>query len=86
MQIEAFRDELAKLGWIEGQNVIIDLQAGDAEAEFLRTYARDLMAKGLDIVLGAGGTIVAALQRVNRTVPIVFVAVQIPLAAAWSRA
>jgi putative ABC transport system substrate-binding protein len=79
VQIEAFRDELAKLGWIEGQNVIIDLQAGDVEAEFLRTYAGDLMAKGPDIVLGAGGTIVAALQRVNRTVPIVFVAVTDPV-------
>jgi putative ABC transport system substrate-binding protein len=79
VQIEAFRDELATLGWIEGQNVIIDLQAGDVEAEFLRTYARDLMAKGPDIVLGAGGTVVAALQRVNRTVPIVFVAVTDPV-------
>jgi putative ABC transport system substrate-binding protein len=80
MQLAAFRDELAKLGWIEGQNLVIELQAGgDVEAEFLRTYARDLMAKAPDIVLGAGGTIVASLQRVNRTVPIVFVAVTDPV-------
>jgi putative ABC transport system substrate-binding protein len=52
-----------------GQNIVIDLQAGgDVEAEFLRSHARDLMAKGPDIVLGAGGTIVAALQRASRTV------------------
>jgi hypothetical protein len=61
MQLAAFRDELAKLGWIEGQNVVIELQAGgELEAEFLRTYATDLMAKAPDIVLGAGGTIVAS--------------------------
>ena len=24
MQLDAFRDELTKLGWIEGQNVIVD--------------------------------------------------------------
>jgi len=37
------------------------------------------MAKGPDIVLGAGGTIVAALQRANRNVPIVFVTVTDPI-------
>jgi putative tryptophan/tyrosine transport system substrate-binding protein len=79
LQINAFREELAKLGWIEGRNIVIDLQAGDVEAELLRTYARDLMAKGPDIVVGAGGTIVAALQRASRTVPIVFVAVTDPV-------
>jgi putative tryptophan/tyrosine transport system substrate-binding protein len=79
LQISAFREELAKLGWIEGRNIVIDLQAGDVEAELLRTYAKDLMAKGPDIVLGAGGTIVAALQRASRTVPIVFVAVTDPV-------
>src|SRR5262249_59423973 len=44
-----------------------------------RTYARDLIAKGPDIVVGAGGTIVAALQRASRTVPIVFVSVTDPV-------
>jgi putative ABC transport system substrate-binding protein len=37
------------------------------------------MAKGPDIVLGAGGTIVAALQRASRSVPIVFVSVTDPV-------
>jgi putative ABC transport system substrate-binding protein len=79
MQINAFREELAKLGWIEGRNIVIDLQSGDVEAEFLRAYAGDLMAKGPDVVVGAGGTIVAALQRASRTVPIVFVNVTDPV-------
>jgi putative ABC transport system substrate-binding protein len=79
LQISAFREELAKLGWIEGRNIVIDLQAGDVEVELLRSYARDLLAKGPDIVVGAGGTIVAALQRASRTVPIVFVSVTDPV-------
>ena len=78
-QLSAFRDELAKLGWTEGQNVIFDFQDGDVEVEVLRTSARDLMAKGPDIVLGAGGTVVAALQRASGTIPIVFVAVTDPV-------
>jgi putative ABC transport system substrate-binding protein len=38
-----------------------------------------LIAHGPDVVLGAGGTIVAALQRASRTVPIVFVNVTDPV-------
>jgi ABC-type uncharacterized transport system substrate-binding protein len=78
-QITAFREELAKLGWIEGRNLVIDFQTGAAEADELHPIARDLMAKGPDVVLGAGGTIVAALQRANRRVPIVFVNVTDPV-------
>jgi ABC-type uncharacterized transport system substrate-binding protein len=78
-QISAFREELAKLGWIDGRNLVIDLQGGDVDIDGLRTYARTLISKEPDIVLGAGGTIVAALQRASRTVPIVFVSVTDPV-------
>jgi putative ABC transport system substrate-binding protein len=78
-QITAFREELAKLGWNESSNVAFDFHSGAAEADDLRPLARDLMAKGPDVVLGAGGTIVAALKRASRSVPIVFVNVTDPV-------
>ncbi len=78
-QITAFREELAKLGWIENVNVTFDFHSGAAEADDLRPLARDLMAKSPDVALGAGGTIVAALKRANRSVPIVFVNVTDPV-------
>ena len=78
-QIAAFRDELSKLGWMEGRNIVIDLKAGTVEADFLQPIARELLAQKPDIVLGAGGTIVAALQRASRSVPIVFVNVTDPV-------
>jgi putative ABC transport system substrate-binding protein len=79
IQIAAFREQLAKLGWIQNSNVTFDFQSGAAEADDLRPLARDLMAKGPDVVLGAGGTIVAALKRASRSVPIVFVNVTDPV-------
>jgi putative ABC transport system substrate-binding protein len=78
-QISAFREELQKLGWIEGRNVAIDFQSGAADADLLRTYARELVAKKPDVVLAAGGTIVAAVQRASRSLPIVFVNVTDPV-------
>jgi len=78
-QITAFRQELQKLGWMDGGNAQIDYRAGAADADSVRTYAAALIAHGPDVVLGAGGTIVAALQRASRTVPIVFVNVTDPV-------
>jgi putative ABC transport system substrate-binding protein len=78
-QMAVFREELSKLGWIEGRSVAIDFKSGAAEGDLIRAYARDLIAKKPDVVLGAGGTIVAALQRASRTVPIVFVNVTDPV-------
>ena len=79
IQINALREELAKLGWVDGRTAVLDVQSGDVDADLVRTYARDLLAKRPDIVLGAGGTIIAALQRASRTVPIVFVNVTDPV-------
>jgi ABC-type uncharacterized transport system substrate-binding protein len=79
MQIAAFRDELARLGWKETRNLVIDLRSGADEAEALRASARELLAKSPDVVLGAGGTIVAALQRATKNVPIVFANVTDPV-------
>jgi putative tryptophan/tyrosine transport system substrate-binding protein len=78
-QISAFRDALSKLGWMEGRNVVIDFKSGAVEAEDLRPIVSELLAKKPDVVIGAGGTIVAALQRASRSVPIVFVNVTDPV-------
>jgi putative tryptophan/tyrosine transport system substrate-binding protein len=78
-KISAFRDELSKLGWVEGRNVVIDFKSGAVEAEALPSIARELLAKKPDVILAGGGTIVAALQRASRSVPIVFVSVTDPV-------
>jgi putative ABC transport system substrate-binding protein len=78
-QIKAFKSELSRLGWVEGRNVTYEFVSGAAEADQLRVLARDLLQKEPDVVLGAGGTVVAALKRASRTTPIVFVNVTDPV-------
>jgi putative ABC transport system substrate-binding protein len=78
-QIIAFREELQKLGWTKDRTIAIDFQSGAADVELLRTYARELVAKKPDVILAAGGTIVGALQRASRSLPIVFVNVTDPV-------
>ena len=78
-QITAFREELLKLGWVEGRSVALDIRPSAVDADVVRTYSRELVARGPDVVLAAGGTIVAAVQRASRDVPIVFVNVTDPV-------
>jgi putative ABC transport system substrate-binding protein len=77
--VAAFREELHKLGWTDGRNARIDYRAGAVDADLLRTYAAEMVAFAPDVVLAAGGTIVAALQRASRSMPIVFVNVTDPV-------
>jgi putative tryptophan/tyrosine transport system substrate-binding protein len=79
VQITAFREQLQKLGWIEGRNVTFDIRSGAADSDQIRIVARELVANSPDVVLGAGGSITAALQRATRAVPIVFVSVTDPV-------
>jgi putative ABC transport system substrate-binding protein len=78
-QIAAFRGELQKFGWIDGDNLQVQYRSGAVENELLRTLVTEMLAFKPDVILAAGGTIVAALQRASRSVPIVFVNVTDPV-------
>jgi putative ABC transport system substrate-binding protein len=78
-QLAAFRGELKKLGWTEWENYQLIYRSGVADTDTVRSAAAAIMAEKPDVVIGAGGTIVAALQRASRSVPIVFVNVTDPV-------
>ena len=47
-QYAAFRQELQRLGWIDGQNVRIDVRFGEGDASRLRKQAAELVALSPD--------------------------------------
>ena len=78
-QIAAFREELRKLGWADGGNLRIEYRSAAVDAELVRDAAREMLALNPDVVLAAGATIVATVQRASHSVPIVFVNVTDPV-------
>jgi putative tryptophan/tyrosine transport system substrate-binding protein len=70
--LTAFRDALAKLGWIEGCNLSIDLRFGESDAGRIRTQAADLVRLGPDVIYTVTGPATLAVQRQTKTIPIVF--------------
>jgi len=81
--VGAFAQGLAELGWTIGRNVRIEYRWGANDPDLDRRYAAELVALAPDVILAAGTLSVAALQRVTRTLPIVFVTVTDPVGAGF---
>ena len=78
-----FGQGLALLGWTVGRNVRIDVRWAAGKADDTRKYATELVALAPDVILASGGSIVAPLLQVTRTVPIVFTQVTDPVGAGF---
>jgi putative ABC transport system substrate-binding protein len=68
----ALREALAKLGWIEGRNLRIDLRFGAGDPATVRAYAAELISLTPDVIFANSGTATSALQQRTQTTPIVF--------------
>jgi putative ABC transport system substrate-binding protein len=79
-----FMKELAELGWTEGRNLQIDIRRAGANADRARVYAKELVALQPDVLVAQATAPTAALQQETKTIPIVFVGVSDPVAAAWA--
>lgn len=78
-RIAAFRQELARLGWVDGRNVHIDYRWAGSDAELSRRYAQDLVALSPDVMLATNTLSLAVLKKATHSVPIVFVQVTDPV-------
>jgi putative ABC transport system substrate-binding protein len=69
--MESFREGLRRSGYVEGQNVTIDLRYAQPGQEQLAGHAADLVRANIDVIatFGDGGTKIA--QRATSTIPIV---------------
>ena len=82
--LEAFRHRLRELGWIEGQNVALELRYAEAgtDTERLPALAADLVRLNVDVIVTVGGTTRIA-QSATRTIPIVMVTAGDPVEAGF---
>ena len=79
VQYAAFRQELQRLGWIEGQNVRIDVRFGEGNAARIRKQAAELVALSPDVILTTGGQATELVLQATRSIPIVFAIVPDPV-------
>ena len=71
--VEAFRQELSKLGWIEGKNITIEYRFAEQKPERLTELAADLVRLKVDLIVVSGERPALAAKRATTTIPIVIV-------------
>ena len=82
-RVRAFLDGLQELGWADGRNVRIDIRWTAGNPADPAKYAAELVALTPDVIFASASVNVAALQRITRSVPIVFANVIDPVGAGF---
>jgi len=77
--LEAFRQGLRDLGYIEGRNVVIEYRDAEGTFERLPALAAELVALKVDVIVLGGTPQALAAKQATRTIPIVFAATADPV-------
>ena len=79
--VEALRQGLHDLGYVEGQNLIIEYRSSEGTAERLPALAAELVGLPVDVIIASGGQASRAAQQATRTIPILMAPVGDPVGA-----
>jgi putative ABC transport system substrate-binding protein len=72
--LAALWEGLAKLGWVEGRNLRIDLRYAAGDRDRIRTYAAELVSLAPDVIVTTFTEATIAVQQQTKAIPIVFTA------------
>jgi putative tryptophan/tyrosine transport system substrate-binding protein len=76
--VAAFQQRLRELDWVEGRNVAIEYRWGEGDSARFAEIAGELVGRKVDIIVAAGGAVVAAMQATS-AIPIVFAVASDPV-------
>jgi putative ABC transport system substrate-binding protein len=69
--LEGFKQGLRELGYVEGQNVLLELRYGEATAERLPILAAELVNLKVDVIVAVPNSAIEAVKHATQTIPIV---------------
>ena len=69
--VEVFRQELSKLGWIEGKNFTIEYRFAEQKSERIPELAADLVRLKVDLIVVTSGPSALAAKKATTSIPIV---------------
>jgi putative ABC transport system substrate-binding protein len=81
--IEAFRQALRELGYVEGKTFALEVRYGEGKLERLPELARELVRLKMDVVVTPADLSVAAVKRETQTIPIVMAFSSDPVGAGF---
>lgn len=77
--ILAFKEALRKFGYIEGQDVIFDVQSFEGNLNKLPGVVAGIVAQKPDVIVGSTNAVIGVLQQTGTTIPVVMTFVTDPI-------
>ena len=77
--LETFRNELHKRGYVEGNNISIELRNAAGQNEHLPALAEELLKLKVDVIVAVNTPAVEAAKKATKTIPIVMMRVADPV-------
>jgi putative ABC transport system substrate-binding protein len=79
VQRSTFRQELQRLGWIEGQNIRIDYRYPIDQPERIRALGAELLSLSPDLIVSMHNLVTVILRSQVSTIPLVFIGASDPI-------
>jgi putative ABC transport system substrate-binding protein len=70
-RIEAFRQGLRELGYIEAKNIVIEMRSAEGKPDRLAALAAELVRLKVDVLISTGSPATRAAKEATSTIPIV---------------
>ncbi|HSE04094.1 MAG TPA: ABC transporter substrate binding protein, partial [Methylomirabilota bacterium] len=77
--LDGFRQGLRELGYVEGENIIVEYRFGDGSTARLAQLGAELLRLKVDIIVASATPAALAAKDLTQTVPVVFAAVLDPV-------
>src|SRR5262249_6088409 len=77
--IEAFREGLRQLGYVEGQNIVIERRHAEGVTERLPNLAAELVKLKVSVIVATGTPATQAAKNATKTIAIVMITVTDPV-------
>jgi putative ABC transport system substrate-binding protein len=78
-RVEAFRQRLRELGYVEGKNIFIEYRYADGKPQRVPDLAAELVGLKVDVIVTSGSVASLTAKKASATIPIVFAAAPDPV-------
>jgi len=77
--LDAFRDELQKIGYVEGTDIKIDVRDASGQNDRLPILAQELLSSKVEVIVAVNTPAAKAAKKITQTVPVIIMRVADPM-------
>jgi len=81
--LEAFSSGLRELGYVDGQNILIERRDAKGALNRMAPFVREFVDQKVDIIMGVNNVVIRAAKEATKTIPIVMISSIDPVAAGY---